>query len=45
MSRGTGATGDRTRPRIGKWGAFTLLMILALALNASIYIKVSLYGP
>jgi hypothetical protein len=45
MSREAGATGGRARPRIGKWGAFTLLMILALALNASIYIKVSLYGP
>ena len=35
----------RRGPLIGKWGMFALLMAIAVLLNASIYLKVSLYGP
>ena len=36
---------DQQPPQINKWWVFALLMAVAIALNVSLYIKVSLYGP
>lgn len=36
---------DDKPPAISKWWVFAALMTLAIVLNVSLYVKVSLYGP
>ncbi len=37
---------DSMEPRpISKWWLFSALLLVAVALNVSLYIKVALYGP